>query len=424
MKLSVDELARRYLEKIPPAVSGQGGHDQTFKAACALVKGFDLTVDQARPLLAEYNKRCQPEWSTAELEHKLTSADTSEDRQQRGWLRLDDSDAGNVPRSPPPKLEPKPAFRDDKLAQFAARFREFVDTAWLADRSPIDPVALTADDFLHALFRPNEQAVIFTDDKSQGQALWPAETIPAAGPLGVWFLNQPVDGEYHPNPRNLDKKTGEPVPSRRSEESVTSWRYLLLESDEARSRDWAAALVQLPLSIAAIYTSGGRSIHALVRVDAPSKHEFDNFARAIKPILVTIGADKKTFSAVRLTRLPGCWRHGKMSKQKCYVKFAAPALQKLLYLNPDPKPVAIISLPRQRDVLAALQEAAAAHLATAAGDVLVGVVDLNNCIKTLDNHRALLQRPREQLVQALEWFESNSTARDLVERLRRLPQTA
>ena len=37
------DRARLYLEKIPGAVSGQGGHPQTFAAACALVHGFALS---------------------------------------------------------------------------------------------------------------------------------------------------------------------------------------------------------------------------------------------------------------------------------------------------------------------------------------------------------------------------------------------
>ena len=62
-----------YLAKIPAAISGQRGHDQTFHAACVLVKGFGLTVDEARPFLHEWNERCDPPWSAAELEHKLKS---------------------------------------------------------------------------------------------------------------------------------------------------------------------------------------------------------------------------------------------------------------------------------------------------------------------------------------------------------------
>jgi len=88
---------------------------------------------------------------------------------------------------------------------------------------------------------------------------------------------------------------------------VTAWRYLLLESDKAEARPWLAALVQMPLRIAAIYTSGRRSIHALVRVDATSKADWDAKARQLKAGLEILGADPSAMTAVRLTRLPGCY---------------------------------------------------------------------------------------------------------------------
>lgn len=71
---SVQERARRYLAKIPGAVSGQGGHDATFHAACILVKDFDLSVEDATPLLQEWNTTCAPPWDEKDLLRKLTEA--------------------------------------------------------------------------------------------------------------------------------------------------------------------------------------------------------------------------------------------------------------------------------------------------------------------------------------------------------------
>ncbi len=73
-RLSIPERARRYLTTLPPAVSGQGGSNVTFHAACVLVKGFALSVDAALPLLAEWNATCQPPWTEQELLHKLNDA--------------------------------------------------------------------------------------------------------------------------------------------------------------------------------------------------------------------------------------------------------------------------------------------------------------------------------------------------------------
>ena len=68
------ERARAYISRCEPAVSGQGGHGQTFKVACHLVLGFQLGEAVAMELLAEFNERCKPPWSERELAHKVRSA--------------------------------------------------------------------------------------------------------------------------------------------------------------------------------------------------------------------------------------------------------------------------------------------------------------------------------------------------------------
>ena len=67
------ELAREWLAGVDSAVWGDNGSDRTFNAAAGLVVDFGLSVEEARPLLAEYSARCDPPWSEKELEHKLES---------------------------------------------------------------------------------------------------------------------------------------------------------------------------------------------------------------------------------------------------------------------------------------------------------------------------------------------------------------
>jgi hypothetical protein len=78
MNIAIRQIAKsraqNYVEKFPAAISGQGGHNQTFAAATALIHGFALSESDAWPILLEYNRRCDPPWSDTELRHKLKDA--------------------------------------------------------------------------------------------------------------------------------------------------------------------------------------------------------------------------------------------------------------------------------------------------------------------------------------------------------------
>lgn len=81
--------ARAYLEKIPGAVAGSGGHTATYHAVCTAMFGFDLNESETLQLITEYNLRCDPPWSERELAHKIASAAKSSSR-PRGYLLLPD----------------------------------------------------------------------------------------------------------------------------------------------------------------------------------------------------------------------------------------------------------------------------------------------------------------------------------------------
>jgi hypothetical protein len=80
------ERIERYIDACPPAISGSGGHDATFRIACILVQGFDLSPDDAFTFLVRYNERCEPPWTEHELVHKLADADRAASYKARGYL--------------------------------------------------------------------------------------------------------------------------------------------------------------------------------------------------------------------------------------------------------------------------------------------------------------------------------------------------
>jgi hypothetical protein len=86
-RASAEERAVRYLERIPGAVSGRGGHRQTFYAARVIVYGFDLGPELGFRILKErFNPLCKPEWTDRELWHKVQDADRLPYHKPRGWL--------------------------------------------------------------------------------------------------------------------------------------------------------------------------------------------------------------------------------------------------------------------------------------------------------------------------------------------------
>lgn len=105
----VEERARRYLAKMPGAVSGASGHNTTFKAACILILGFGLSEGTSFGLLAEWNAGCSPPWTEHELRHKIASA--SKAGGTRNYLRnipLEKQQSVSLPeyREPPRAASP------------------------------------------------------------------------------------------------------------------------------------------------------------------------------------------------------------------------------------------------------------------------------------------------------------------------------
>lgn len=85
-----DDVLRRataYLDAIPGAVSGHGGHPQTYTAATTMVHGFGLDPEVAFQLLrTRYNPRCDPPWTEKELWHKINDAATKPHERPHRWL--------------------------------------------------------------------------------------------------------------------------------------------------------------------------------------------------------------------------------------------------------------------------------------------------------------------------------------------------
>ncbi len=272
-----------------------------------------------------------------------------------------------------PKLRPAPfeLYNPDDANRVADMCPFVVTEEWLRQHSPV-PIPREPEKWprllLESIYQPGDKILVFTKYKSQGQILhqvggstvrlekrppaygytYPARPRtgwPRGGEGGVWFLTAPVTGEWMPNENARDRDGNIPM-GRRHAACVTRYPYLVLESDEAPPAVWLNILVQLADRIVAVYTSGGKSYHALVRVAARTKEEFDLHRIRYCTRLTALGADHGAVTAVRLTRLPGCFRFGRGEGEnhRPYLDEhgkPAPRMQELLYLNPaaDGRPI-------------------------------------------------------------------------------------
>lgn len=92
----IETRAIAYLAQMPPAIQGQCGSKAAYAAATALVHGFGLRPARALDLFTQcYNPRCEPEWSSAEIEHKIDDATTKDHREPYLWLRNQGHDFGD-----------------------------------------------------------------------------------------------------------------------------------------------------------------------------------------------------------------------------------------------------------------------------------------------------------------------------------------
>jgi hypothetical protein len=370
--MTIIERARACVATRPAAIEGQGGNATTFGVASLLVWGFALQPSEALGVMMEYNGRCEPPWSQRELERMLASALQRGGDKPRGHMVGDGEHVrGELVEIEAQEAKPKRTkvkfdlqklrdVQEPRLPQSMKAWR-----GYLQMRCEPRLRDVTAEQFLDALYEPGERVLVFNSMRTAGdycrvigESTWklgqsPDEprvqvaSLPGGSPEGMNFFMQPVTGGWK-------RKMGSTELSRRTAQNVTRWPYLLLESDSAPHELWLNALVRMRLRVVAIVASGGRSLHAIVKLDKSTEAELrweienpDN-----EETLITLGCDPQALKTMVYPRLPNTWREGKRmgvkgedgkvkrdSKGKAIVRFQpfphGRAMQSLLYFNPS-----------------------------------------------------------------------------------------
>ncbi len=111
---------------------------------------------------------------------------------------------------------------------------------------------------------------------------------------GAWIRFNPFDGKGIKN------------------ENVTRFRYALVESDSMSLTEQKEAYERLEIPIACLVHSGGKSLHAIVKIDAENYDEYRNRVDYLYSFLEKQGVviDKQNRNPSRLSRMPGVTRNG------------------------------------------------------------------------------------------------------------------
>jgi len=112
---------------------------------------------------------------------------------------------------------------------------------------------------------------------------------------GAWIRFNPLDGKGVKN------------------ENVTDFRYALVESDCMPVEEQNALIRELELPVALLIYSGGKSVHAIVKIDAPNYDEYRKRVDYLYNVCRENGLeiDRQNRNPSRLSRLPGVIRGDK-----------------------------------------------------------------------------------------------------------------
>lgn len=95
-------------------------------------------------------------------------------------------------------------------------------------------------------------------------------------------------------------------------DNVTSYRFALVESDSMELGEQNAIIREMELPVACLVYSGGKSLHAIVRIDASSYDEYRRRVDYLYSVCEKNGlkVDKQNRNPSRLSRMPGVVRNG------------------------------------------------------------------------------------------------------------------
>jgi hypothetical protein len=246
---------------------------------------------------------------------------------------------GNVPvkSTAPVRVTPDEAKRNTEA--FLNGWHCTIAQLWHASPwHPSEDWRKDASQLIAALYEPNDNINVVTAFTIQKQRDGSDKACPRGGgktlvrdewlkrlriartpcsDAGAWIRPNPVKG-----------LRGSGCVGAYTDADVASYRFLLLESDSLPIGMQLSLWSRLALPVATIIDSGGRSVHAWIKVDCADDKEYREIVSEIYELLARFGVCPANRNPSRLSRLPGVKRSigGIGACEQC-----------LFYLNDEPE---------------------------------------------------------------------------------------
>lgn len=224
---------------------------------------------------------------------------------------------------PPDTIEDVALDWDSVISRESKDDLQIIQTGWIEDQEIKEPGADwdPAQDlitYLQTLFQSTENVGYVTEvyqgedrlapkkgcwDRTAGQLLEELRRTRDIGAVfgdwnksaGAWIRFNPLDGNGIKN------------------ENVTDYRFALVESDSIPIAKQHALIRELELPVAALVYSGGKSLHAIVRINAGDYTEYRKRVEYLYKVCDKNGlkVDTQNKNPSRLSRMPGATRNGR-----------------------------------------------------------------------------------------------------------------
>ena len=277
------------------------------------LEGYPCSVwdDWSRRDFGRYHEgECQKKWRTFKRDEGVTGGTIYNMAIQQGWI--------------PPSNGNRILSLDDSIEYEGG---PIVGEGWAESREFEEPAVWKPEQqliqYLETLFQPEEIFGYVTESFEKADKAGKKKLVPAN--KGVYTLRvgeivqrlkngtiEDVIGKYKHEAGawiRFNPLDGQGV----NNENVTDYRYALVESDNMDLDAQNGLIRQLNLPVAVLLYSGGKSVHAIVKIEADDEKEYRERVNYLYDVCKKNGMviDTQNRNPSRLSRMPGCIRGDK-----------------------------------------------------------------------------------------------------------------